>query len=42
MLNISIENYRNAKVNIIPIDDRELFWIKTNDALKGLAIKKHV
>ena len=38
MLNISIEIYRYAEVDIME-NNGELFWVKMNDEKKGLGIK---
>ena len=38
MLDISVENYRNA-VHTITIGNRELFWVRMHDVQKGLGIK---
>ena len=34
MLDISVENYKNAEVHTITIGNRKLFWVKMNDVKK--------
>ena len=36
---ITIENCTNAKVHIIKVENRELFWIKMIDIQNGLGLK---
>ena len=39
MLDISIENYKNEKVNIVAIYNGELLWVKMNDVKMRLGVK---
>ena len=39
MLDISIENYKNEKVNIVAIYNGELLWVKMNDVKIRLGVK---
>ena len=38
MFNISAENYKNAAVHTVTVDNKELFWVKMNDVQDGLGV----
>ena len=38
ILNINVENYRNAEVHTIRIGNRSSFWVRMIDVQKGLGI----
>ena len=35
---ITVESYKNAKVNTITVKNKELFWVKVIDVLDGLGL----
>ena len=39
MVNVSVNNYQNARVHTITIINKELFWVKMIDAQNGLGIQ---
>ena len=39
MVVITIENYLNAGVHIITVENEELLWVKMDDVKRGLGIK---
>ena len=39
MVIITVEAYKNAKVNTITVKNKELFWIKMIDVQNGLGVK---
>ena len=39
MVNVTVKNYQNARVYIIIIPNRELFWVRMIDVQGGLGIK---
>ena len=39
MVVITVQNCTDAKVRTITVGNRELFWIKMNDAQEGLGVK---
>ena len=39
MVVITVENYLNAGVHIITVENEELFWVKMDDVKRGLGIK---
>ena len=40
MVVITVEAYKNAKVNTITVKNKELFWVKIIDVQNGLKILK--
>ena len=36
---ITVEAYKNAKVNTITVKNKELFWVKMIDVQDGLGLK---
>ena len=38
MVVITVESYKNTKVNTITVKNKELFWVKMIDVQKGLGI----
>ena len=36
---ITVEAYKNAKVQTITVENKELFWVKMNDVQDRLGIK---
>ena len=39
MVVITAQNYDNAKVHTITLENRELFWVKMTDLQDGLGVK---
>ena len=39
MVVITAQNYNNAKVHTITLENRELFWVKMTDLQDGLGVK---
>ena len=39
MLDISVKDYKNAKVHTITMGNRRLFWVRMHDVQKWLCFK---